>query len=482
MWSLHVKEGTQYEPNILVQPFTTEEWNAYPFAGEEKLKWFRDAKLGLFLHVGISALGKVDIGWSRRTHKLPDPGEGVIPDEVYDSWAEQIKMEDFDADEWINLAVEGGFKYVVIITKHHDGFHMWDTAYSEYKITNAPMARDYIKELTDACHKRGMPIGLYYSERDWHHPDYEPIDVTIAERVSKPPFYRLKEGCTRRAGEKHRKYIAYMHNTVLELMEKYGKIDVLWWDASWYKEMFTADMWDADTLERKVRERQPHILINNRAGLPGDFDTPECRIGHVQRDRAWETCMPMGKHWAWTGEELKPFKEILRQFICTVSGDGNYLLSIGCMPNGKIAPEESGYIRRLGAFMEKYGSTIYRTRSGPWNPGAFGGSLYRDDTAYIHIVERPQSGTVAFPLEEHQIKEITCLTGEDVSFEIRENNLVVSIPDVEFEDIILSVKMTWNIKTSVEGISVRESEAMRTHIADIEIMEIQKKEEVFHTD
>ena len=129
-----------------------------PICGGEKLKWFRDAKLGLFLHVGISALGKVDIGWSRKTHKLPDPGEGPIPDEVYDGWANEIKMEDFDADEWIDLAISGGFKYVVIITKHHDGFHMWDTEYSDYKITNAPMARDYIKELTDACHKKGTPM------------------------------------------------------------------------------------------------------------------------------------------------------------------------------------------------------------------------------------------------------------------------------------------------------------------------------------
>ena len=477
MWSLHAKEGIQYdESNVLIQPFTTEEWNAYPFAGEEKLKWFRDAKLGLFLHVGISALGKVDIGWSRKTHKLPDPGEGPIPDEVYDGWANEIKMEDFDADEWIDLAISGGFKYVVIITKHHDGFHMWDTEYSDYKITNAPMARDYIKELTDACHKKGMPIGLYYSERDWHHPDYEPIDINIVDRAPKPPFYQLKEGCIRRAGKKHRNYITYMHNTVLELMEKYGRIDILWWDASWYKEMFTSDMWDSDTLERKVREKQPHIIINNRAGLPGDFDTPECRIGHVQRDRAWETCMPLGKHWAWTGEELKPFKEIIRQFICTVSGDGNYLISIGCMPNGKIASEESEHIRKLGAFMEKYGSTIYGTRSGPWNPGDFGGSVYRGDTAYIHIVERPKNGILVFPLKHNKVKEIECITDDDVRFVIKDNNLVITVPKIEFEDIIIKVQMAHNIQTSIKGISVENSEVTRSHIADIEIVQIQNKE------
>ena len=163
-WSLLVKDGQEYNPSILFQPFTEKEWAEYPFAGEEKLKWFRDAKLGLFFHVGISALGKVDIGWSRHTHKLPDPGVGPIADEVYDGWAKEIKMEDFSADEWIDLAIAGGFKYVVIITKHHDGFNMWDTAYSDYKITNSPMARDYLGELIDACHRIIMPVGLYYSQ------------------------------------------------------------------------------------------------------------------------------------------------------------------------------------------------------------------------------------------------------------------------------------------------------------------------------
>lgn len=312
-----------------------------PICGGEKLKWFRDAKLGLFLHVGISALGKVDIGWSRKTHKLPDPGEGPIPDEVYDGWANEIKMEDFDADEWIDLAISGGFKYVVIITKHHDGFHMWDTEYSDYKITNAPMARDYIKELTDACHKKGMPLG---------------------------------------------------------------------------------------------------------------------------------------KHWGWTGEELKPFKEIIRQFICTVSGDGNYLISIGCMPTGKIASEESEHIRKLGAFMEKYGSAIYGTRSGPWNPGDFGGSVYRGDTAYIHIVERPKNGILVFPLKHNEVKEIECITDDDVRFVIKDNNLVITVPKIEFEDIIVKVQMAHNIQTSIEGISVENSEVTQSHIADIEIVQIQNKE------
>ena len=451
-WSKKVEQDKEYKQNTDVQYFTEEEWNLYPFAGEEKLKWFRKAKLGLFFHVGISALGKVDIGWSRETHKFPDPLVGPIPDEIYDSWAKQIKMENFNAGEWIDLAVKCGFKYVVIITKHHDGFHMWDTAYSDYKITNAPMGRDYLKELIDACHARNMPVGLYYSQRDWHHPDYAPIDPNIADKISDPPFYKLKDGCALKSGETHEKYLSYMHNAVTELMENYGKIDILWWDSWCYGGMFTKEMWDSIEIEKKVRERQPDILIDNRAGLPGDFDTPECRLGYVQRDRAWETCMPLGDGWAWTGNGVKSVSAVIKQFIYCLCGDGNYLLSIGCMPNGQLPPQETECMLKIGEFMENWGHTIYNTRSGPWNPNEFGGSVYRGETVYVHIVARPKNGIICLPLEEYSICSAQCITGENVAIVIQGNTLSITIPDIEILDIIIELTMDKKVTVSLEGI------------------------------
>lgn len=457
-WSVIKKEGSVYEPSYLFQPFTEEEWQAYPFAGEEKLKWFRDAKLGLFFHVGISAVGKVDIGWSRQTHKLPDPNEGAIPDEIYDGWAKELKMEEFDAREWINLAVEGGFKYVVIITKHHDGFHMWDTSYSDYKITNAPMGRDYLKEIVDACHERNLKVGLYYSERDWHHPDYEPIDTRTAKAIDKIPFYEVNQGETLRSGSRHSMYIKYMHNTVLELMEKYGTIDILWWDASWYNGMFLEEMWDSLKLEKEVRERQPNIIINNRASVPGDFDTPECRVGFVQRQRAWETCMPMGEEWAWTGRGLKSWKEIMHQFLYSVCGDGNYLLSIGAMANGKIASEETGCIKQIGEWLGKYGESVYGTRSGPWNPGNYGGSVYCEDKIYLHILNKPQSNILTLPMTKGKVKEIVCLTGELPQIIKKDKSIIISNFDNmdESVDMILKITMDELVQISEEGEKVPE--------------------------
>ena len=444
------------ESDSSIQYFSNEEWEKYPFAGEEKLKWFRDAKLGLFLHVGISAVGKVDISWTRKNHKFPDPGIGCVPDETYDGWAERLKMESFDAYEWIDIAKKGGFKYVVIITKHHDGFHMWDTAYSDYKVTNSPMGRDYVKELVDACNKINMPIGLYYSQRDWHHPDYEPIDQKTAYRIGVPPYYKLKKGRKLKSGGSHKNYIQFMSNSVLELMEKYGKIDVLWWD-SWYcKGMYTAEMWDSYNLELKIRERQPHIIINNRAGLVGDFDTPECRIGYVQRDRAWETCMPMSEDWAYTEKGVKPFSTIIQQLIYSVCGDGNYLLSIGCMSNGKLPPNETQLILELGDFMKRYGNTIYNTRSGPWNPSGFGGSVYRDNFVYVHIVKRSKTREVIFPLLDYKVKSVECITEDDVDIALDSDTLRVKIPNKEFIDIILLVEMLNAVQVTVKGIDVIE--------------------------
>lgn len=169
------KQGSQYNY------FSDEEWNSYLFAKQEDSKWFHDAKYGLFLHVEISAIGMVDISWSRKTHKLPDPPSGFksVPDEKYDSWAKKLAFPKFNAKEWASIAKENGFKYVVIITKHHDGFHMWDTAYSDHKITNSPFGRDYLKELIDAFREAGLKIGVYYSKRDWTHPPIMSLCLSV---------------------------------------------------------------------------------------------------------------------------------------------------------------------------------------------------------------------------------------------------------------------------------------------------------------
>lgn len=438
-----VVEGNQKEPKHFYQPFTQEEWAAYPFASEEDRKWFMDGKFGLFLSVGICALGQVDIGWSRHTHKMPDGGVGEVPDDVYDSWAEQFAFPNFDAKEWISIAKKGGMKYVVIIAKHHDGFHMWDTAYSNYKVTESPFGRDYMKELVDACHEQGLRVGIYYSQRDWVHPDYEPVDHEIAERIEDVPYYKLHEGETFRVGKNHKKYINYLHNTVKELMTNYGKIDMLWWDACWWGGMYLEEMWESDRLEREVRRLQPGILINNRASLPGDFDTPEGHVGFFQNERPWETCMPLGPLWAWTNDEPKSFRTVLHQFVNCVCGNGNYLLSIGARGDGTLDPRDTGRILEVGSWLEKYGESIYQTQGGPWLPGTWGGSTYNGKTIYLHILDVPENGSFVLPHIENTILNAVCLTGEDtVITQAKEGTVVeINLLDNTNDDVIIKLEM-----------------------------------------
>jgi len=378
-------KGEKPTPAYLHQIFSDEEWDAYPFASKEKMKWFNEARYGFFVHHGLSCLWAADISWSRETRAYPDDGKGRIPDAEYNGGINKLKMEHFDAEAIVNFAKDAGFKYIVVMAKHHDGFHLWDTKYSEHKITNSPFGRDYIREFADACHKLDMPIGVYYSQRDWFHPDYQP---------------RLKE--TGKAGPRHPRYIEYMHNTVLELMTNYGKIDILWWDALWYNNMFTADMWDSDKIEREVRKLQPHIIINNRTALPGDFDTPEGRIGMFQK-RSWETCMPLGSVWAWARSPIKSKKQIIRMLISTAGGNGNLLLSTGFMPDGKIDPLQKERMLEVGQWVKKYEHTICNTKGGPWYPGLWGSSTYRGNKVFLHIFKWPADGKLQLPLINQKI-------------------------------------------------------------------------------
>lgn len=444
-YSLKQTEDDQTKQGWEYNYFSSEEWEAYSFAKEEDLRWFKDAKFGLFLHVGIAAMGMVDISWSRCTHKLPDPESwnGGIADEVYDGWAREIAFPAFDAKSWARLARESGFRYVVIITKHHDGFHMWDTAYSDYKITNSPFGRDYLRELVDAFRAEGLKIGLYYSQRDWTHPDYEPVPVEDAERITEAPYFKMKNGKDWYLTEKHQRYQRYMYDTVRELMTDYGKIDVLWWDADRCCGMYTAEMWNTGEVETMVRQLQPHIIINNRGSLPGDFDTPEGHTGFFQNTRPWECCMPLGPVWAYSPEPPKSFATILSQLINCAGGSGNYLLSIGCKPDGSIADTDAQRMLEMGQWLSRYGESVYDTAGGIWKPTADYAACCRGNTVYLHILKNGDEVELSLPLEKNQLVSFACMTEEAVRVRVEEGKLSVAVRGKTAECVDTIIKLTF---------------------------------------
>jgi alpha-L-fucosidase len=262
---------------------------------------------------------------------------------------------------------------------------MWDTKYSDFKITNTPFGRDYIKELADACHKAGMRFGIYYSQRDWHHPDYAPIDPSTIKTIDDAPYYEAAPGKKVVQGVSHKKYIEYQFNVVKELCTKYGKVDIFWFDALYWGGMFKADMWDAENLTRMIRKLQPGIIINNRASLPGDFDTPEQRVGMYQ-SRPWESCMTMNGSWAYSPAPTKSVKVLVRELLSTAAGNGNTLLSWGAHWDGEFDPKQKEILLNIGAWLKKYGDAYYGTHGGPWMPdNQWGGSVYKGNKVYLYV-------------------------------------------------------------------------------------------------
>ena len=417
----------------LYHEFTEKEWNEYKFGPKESLEKFLDLKTGLFLHIGLSAMGKAELGWSRYTHKIPDTKHGHIPDEQYDGWAKHLRFESMNAKDWARTARCAGMKYVVIIAKHHDGFNMWDTKFSEHKITNAPYGKDYLKEMVEAFREEGLKIGIYFSQRDWYHPDYEPVTQERFDACGGKPPYRMG-GKPLEMTERHKKYIRYLQDAVRELVTEYGKIDYFWWDSLWWGGMFEKEMWDAEETERIIRANQPDILINNRNSLVGDYDTPELRLGYFRTDRAWETCMPLSTGWSYRGTPPKSLKELVRLLVGCVCGGGNLLLSMGCMPDGAMAKEEKARLEELGAFLQKYSDSIYATRACYLEGDRVNGLVRGKDAYYAHCTE---GNALQFPLGG--VKEVECLTGNKFEWSASPKECMIRFEPNQVPDAIFRI-------------------------------------------
>lgn len=370
-------------------------------ANADRMKWWREARFGLFIHWGPVSLKGTEIGWSRGGERRGTGGTGQIPLDVYDNLYKEFNPVEFDAKEWVSIAKNAGMKYLVFTTKHHDGFCMFDSALTDYKITNTPFKRDIVKELADACHEGGLGLGWYYSPPDWHHPDYRTAD--------------------------HAKYIEYLHGQIRELLTNYGKVDVMWFDGLGG----TAKDWDSGRLVKMIRELQPGIIINNRAGLPEDHDTPEQRVGTFQNTRAWETCMTLGDQWAFKpNDRVKTFEKCIDILVNCAGGDGNLLLNVGPTPTGRIETRQISRLAEIGAWMSRYGQTIYDTRGGPFLPQAWGASTYHGPAVYVHVLDWKAVGEkLVLPGIPAKIEECTLLTGGTPKFRQTRKKIEIQVPE-----------------------------------------------------
>ena len=411
--------GSNLEEIIKTKPYLVQvvpdaEWDGSNYASQEDLQWFKDAKYGMFISFGLSTFVNKELsGGIIGDRVLPDgvSKTPLYPREEWTSWADSLRLENFSKEELVKIIKASGVKYMVVIAKHHDGFHLWDTQYSDFKSTNSPYKKDFIREVVDACHLADIKVGIYYSQRDWYHPDYQPVDPETAERITVPPYFQAKKGKTVKPGKNHQKYIDYQFDVVRELCTNYGKIDIFWFDANYWGGMFTSDMWDGERLTRMIRELQPGILINNRASLPGDFDTPEQRIGMFQNRRPWETCMTLCGGWSYTPTPVKSPLTIFQKLQSTAIGDGNLLLSWGMKWDGSWDEKQKDTFVKVGDYLQKYGCSIYNTQGGPWLPDEWGGTTFKKNKVYVHITKIPESGNIFLP----KLSGFKVVNSEDIS-------------------------------------------------------------------
>jgi len=385
----------------------------YLKAGEADIQAWREMKFGLFIHWGPVSLKGTEIGWSRGGERRGrnDKSTGSIAVEVYDNLYKQFDPVKFDADEWIGLAKDAGMKYLVFTSKHHDGFSMFDSGVTDYKISNSPFKRDVVKELADACHRAGLKLGYYYSPVDWYHPDYRT--------------------------ENHGRYIKFMHAQLREICSNYGKIDIIWFDGLGG----SAKDWDSENLFKMIRQLQPNVIINNRAGLAGDHDTPEQRIGKFQNDRPWETCMTICRQWAWKpNDQMKSLTQCIQTLVKTVGGDGNLLFNVGPMPDGRIEPRQVERLRQMGRWLDRYGQSIYGTRGGPFKPGSWGASTHEGNDVYVHILNWP-GDKLTLPAIGKRIVASSNLTGGTVRVNQTPESIEISVPQRHRREIDTIVKL-----------------------------------------
>jgi alpha-L-fucosidase len=360
-----------------------------------RMDWWRQAKFGLFIHWGLYA--QFEGRWKDKTsYGEWIRNEAQIPIEEYDPFAKQFNPIQFDAAKWVATAKAAGMKYIVITSKHHDGFCMFDTKLTDYNIVaDTPFKRDPLKELSEECRKQGLKFCTYYSIMDWHHPDYLPRRGWEKRTTEGADFKRYTE--------------TYLKGQIAEILTQYDP-GVLWFDGEW-ENTWTEAM--GRDLYQYIRSLKPDIIINNRIGkgragmsgkfdpnqAVGDFGTPEQEIPATGLAYDWESCMTMNDHWGYNKNDknYKSAQTLIRNLIDTASKGGNYLLNVGPTAEGTFPIESMHRLETIGLWMQVNGDSIYGTTAGRFRDLSFGRSTTKKNRIYLHIFDWPKDGKLIIP-------------------------------------------------------------------------------------
>lgn len=400
---------------------------------DNRAKWFRDAKFGVFLHWTPSVLCGGEVSWIMKQNMGDMP---KVDKDIYMNLPKKFNPQKFDAKEWVSIFAQAGIRYAVVVPKHHDGFAMWDTKVNpglpNWTIMQTPWKRDYVREIADACHNSPVQFCLYYSVLDWVNPRYKTeagADLTAYKNeVFKP----------------HMK----------ELLSNYGKVGCVWfdghWDASWTHE-------NGKEMYEYMRKLQPSTLLGNRIdaksnGGPfcswtgsfwhgpdpvGDYQAREMDTGEFYMEKAWDNCYNLRKNpcgsWSWIKDQynwpVRTRDDILTKLIDCIGRDGGLLLGVGPREDGTIDPEDASALRAIGLWMKDHQASIYGTRGGPWKPGTWGVSTRKDNKVFLFIQNLPENGSIELPALKANVESSKMLiSGAPIGFSEKDSTWTISIP------------------------------------------------------
>jgi alpha-L-fucosidase len=404
-------------------------------ASPQGLQWYQDARFGMFIHWGLySLIGHGE--WVMHTESIPVP--------EYEKLVPQFNPVKFNADEWVSIAADAGQKYMVITSRHHDGFSMYDTALSDYKVTNTPFKRDPIAELANACAKRGdVKLGLYSSLLDWHHPAYR---------------FRAESGLA------WSDYIGFLHGQVRELCTNFGEIACVWFDGDWPHHPFSekdqyfkpGGSFEYEALFDMIHTLQPDAVVHNNRHekpLPGEDvqgfeqDLPGANTAGFNPSQVYnmalEVCMTLNGHWGYhTGDaDHKSTRQLIHYLVRSASGGANYLLNVGPTPLGEILPVHAQRLREVGAWLAANGESVYGTRVGKVIPTADVVSTSKGDVHYIHVLNYV-SDCVTVTLPTPQPVRAALTNGTSVKARQMGDKLTLTIPAEQRDEMDAVVTLT----------------------------------------
>ena len=370
--------------NLVAQETPSKEYQARYQEVMKQTQWWREARFGMFIHFGAYAVpGRGE--WVKSNERLTT--------EQYQKYVDAFNPLDFDAKKWAKAAKAAGMKYAVLTAKHHDGFCMFDTKLTDYKLSKQFGGRDLVREFLDAFRAEGLKVGLYYSVIDWHHPDYP--------NVGNHPQRDDKEYAKRKFNWDN--YLKYMHGQVEELTKNYGKLDIMWFDYSFGE--YSGEKWKANELVKMIRSNQPGIILDNRLkvnegvslkqreiGTLGDFETPEQGIPEAplvdkyNNPIPWETCMTMNGVWGYSESDhnWKSPELLIHCLVNCVSKNGNMLLNVGPDPRGNFPAECVKILAEMGKWMDKNGESIYGCGASSLKRQDWGRYTQKGNLIYAH--------------------------------------------------------------------------------------------------